>query len=291
MRDFFFEQIDNEIKLAKEGKRAYMVLKMNSLIDTGMMNKLYEAAQTGVKIKLIIRGIFGMKIGIQGLSENIQAISIVDKYLEHSRVFMFGNGGDERFFISSADWMPRNLNRRIEVACPIYDKKIKTELKEMLRIQLKDNTKSRILDPDLSNNYHREDLVKRYRAQEDYYNYIKKKHYINMKIYHNPRCSKSRAGLEYLEKKGFDLEIKKYLSDGITVEELADIITKSGRPVTNFIRTQEKDYKENFKGKNLSDDEWIQILTENPRLLQRPIVINGNKAVLAQPPEEVDKIV
>ncbi|NOY96573.1 MAG: polyphosphate kinase 1 [Chlorobi bacterium] len=291
MRDFFCEQIDNEIKLAKEGKRAYMVLKMNSLIDPGMMDKLYEAAQAGVKIKLIVRGIFGMKTGIQGWSENIQAISIVDKYLEHSRVFMFGNGGDERFFISSADWMPRNLNRRIEVACPIYDKRIKQELREMLRIQLKDNTKARILDPGLSNNYNREGLLKRFRAQEDYYNYIKSKHYMSLKIYHNPRCAKSRAGLEYLEKKGLDLEIKKYLVDGISVKELKGIIAKTGRPVSDFVRTQEKEYKKNYKGKNLTGDEWIKILAENPKLLQRPIVVNGNRAVLAQPPEEVDKIV
>jgi polyphosphate kinase len=151
-----------------------MILKMNSLIDPGMMKNLYKASKAGVKIKLIIRGIFGLQTGIPGLSENISAVSIVDKYLEHSRIFLFGSGGEEKLFISSADWMTRNLNRRVEVACPIYDENIKSELKEMLRIQLLDNSKSRILDPELSNQYHTSDDIV-HRAQEDYYNFIKSK--------------------------------------------------------------------------------------------------------------------
>ncbi len=173
MRKHFEKNINDEIKLAKHGKPAWMILKMNSLIDPGMMKKIYEAAQAGVKIKIIVRGIFGLKVGINGYSENITAISIVDKYLEHSRIFLFGAGGEEKMYIASADWMPRNLNRRIEVACPIYDKDIKSELKEMLEIQLKDNSKARILDPDLSNEYSKANPDKKYRAQEDYYNYIK----------------------------------------------------------------------------------------------------------------------
>ena len=107
-----------------------------------MMIKLYEAAQAGVKIQLIIRGIFGMQIGLEGYSENITAVSIVDKYLEHTRLFLFGAGGEEKMYISSADWMSRNLNRRIEVACPIYNESIKAELKEQLLIQLQDNSKA-----------------------------------------------------------------------------------------------------------------------------------------------------
>ena len=173
MRKHFLKNIDNEIKLARAGKPAWMILKMNSLIDPEMMIKLYEASQAGVKVQLIVRGIFGMQIGINEYSENVSAISIVDKYLEHSRLFLFGAGGEEKMYISSADWMPRNLNRRVEVACPIYDESIKAELKEMLQIQLKDNTKARILDPDLLNKYVKGDPETKYRAQEDFYNYIK----------------------------------------------------------------------------------------------------------------------
>jgi len=173
MRRHFTKNIDREIAYAKEGEPAWMILKMNSLIDPGMMEKIYEAAQAGVDVKLIVRGIFGLQVGINGFSKNIKAISIVDKYLEHSRVFLFGAGGEEKMYISSADWMPRNLNRRVEVACPIYSIEIKEELKKLLEIQLRDNSKARILDPDLSNNYSNGIPDKKYRAQEDYYNYIK----------------------------------------------------------------------------------------------------------------------
>ena len=290
MRDFFNESIDHEIELAQMGKKAWIILKMNSLIDPGMMEKVVEAGNAGVKIQLIIRGIFGLNI-TKELSENITAISIVDKYLEHSRIFLFGNDGDEKIYISSADWMPRNLNRRIEVACPVFDPRIKNVLKEMLNIQLQDNTKSRILDPELLNKYNVGNTEKKYRAQEDYYNFIRNKHHIIMKIYHNPRCAKSRAGLQYLEEKGYDIEIKKYLVDGISELELADIISKTGKKPFFFVRTQEKDYINNFKGKAITDDEWIKILVENPRLLQRPIVVNGEKAILANPPEIIEEIV
>lgn len=290
MRETFMKCMQNEINLAKQGKDAWMILKMNSLIAPRMMQKIYEAGQQGVKIKLIVRGIFGMQIAQKGLSENISAISIVDKYLEHSRIFVFGNNGNENVFISSADWMPRNLNRRLEVACPVYDPEIKSEILEMLKIQLKDNSKARILDPDLRNEYNIGDTDKKFRAQEDYYNFIKNKHHIIMKIYHNPRCSKSRAGLQYLEEKGYDIEIVKYLADGISEAELSDIVKKSGNQAFSFVRTHEKDYIDNYKGRKFSDQEWIKILVENPKLLQRPIVVNGNKAILANPPEEVEKI-
>ncbi|WP_340113626.1 arsenate reductase (glutaredoxin) [Maribellus mangrovi] len=111
-----------------------------------------------------------------------------------------------------------------------------------------------------------------------------------MKIYHNPRCSKSRKGLQYLEEKGCDFETVKYLQDGISEKELSDLIAKTGRPAFDFVRTQEKVYKEQFKGKNLSDKEWVKVLVENPKLLQRPIVVNGDKAVLGNPPENIDSI-
>jgi polyphosphate kinase len=290
MRNFFIHKIDQEIANARKGKKAYMILKMNSLIDKKMIDKLYEASQAGVKIQLIIRGIFGMKIDDPILSKNIEAISIVDKFLEHTRVFLFANGGKEDIYISSADWMPRNLDRRIEVACPINSPEIKSELKELLRIQLRDNTKSRILDSDLSNQYNNQNNGSRYRAQEDYYNYIKKRHQNLMKIYHNPRCSKSREGILYLEEKGCEFEVVNYMKDGITAPEIKDFLVKSELKIEAIIRTDEELYKLQYKGKELTEDEWIKILVENPKLLQRPLVIKGSHAVLARPVEEIQKL-
>jgi polyphosphate kinase len=155
---------------------------------------------------------------------------------------------------------------------------------------LKDNTKARILDPELKNLYDHSDPLHKYRAQEDYYNYIKDQHHVVMKIYHYPRCAHCRAGLEYLEKKGFDLEIRKYLSDGITEEELRQIIEKTGLKPLDLVRIQEPLYKSDYKNNILSDEDWIAVLIRNPQLLRRPIVVNGEKAVIAFPPEEVEKI-
>lgn len=290
MRAFFLHKIDQEIANARKGKKAYMVLKMNSLIDPVMIDKLYEASQAGVKIQLIIRGIFGLKTGDPVLSKNIEAISIVDKYLEHTRVMLFANGGKEDIYISSADWMPRNLDRRIEVACPIYSPEIRFELKELLRIQLRDNTKARILDANLSNQYNNPSNGQRYRAQEDYHAFIKKRHQNAMKIYHNPRCAKSREGLKFLEESGFDFEIVDYMKTGLSAAEIRDFLSKSGLKVTDIIRTNEEIYKTQFKGKEFTTDEWISILVENPRLLQRPLVIRGSHAVLARPAEEIQKL-
>jgi polyphosphate kinase len=289
MRKFFTKSVDREIEFAKKGKKGWMILKMNSLIDPGMMKKIIEAGEAGVKVQLIVRGIFGLRITDE-LAKNISAISIVDKYLEHSRIFLFGNDGDEKMYISSADWMPRNLNRRFEVACPVYNREIRNELKEMLHIQLKDNSKARILDANLLNKYNTGDKQV-FRAQEDYYKYIKQKHQIVMKIYHNPRCSKSRAGLQYLEEKGYEIEIRKYLTECLSETELKEIIAKTGKEVLFFVRIHEKDFIENYQGKEFSDEEWIKILVENPKLLRRPIVVNGNKAVLANPPENIEEIV
>lgn len=290
MRNFFLHKIDQEILHAKRGKMAYLILKMNSLIDPEMMDKLYEASQAGVKVQLIVRGIFGLKTGDPLLSKNIEAISIVDKFLEHSRVFLFYNGGKEDIYISSADWMPRNLDRRIEVACPIYSPEIKTELKELLQIQLRDNTKARILDGTLSNRYNNPVKGPRYRAQEDYHYYIKKRHQNIMKIYHNPRCSKSREGLLYMEGKGYEFEVINYMKDGITGKEIKDFLNKSGLAIHDIIRTNEELYKTQYKGKELSEEEWIKVLVENPQLLQRPLVIKGSHAVLARPAEEIQKL-
>ena len=290
MRNFFIQKIDQEIANAKKGKKAYMILKMNSLIDQILIDKLYKASQAGVMIQLIIRGIFGLKTDDPILSKNIEAISIVDKFLEHTRVFLFANGGKEDIYISSADWMPRNLDRRIEVACPIYTPEIRNELKELLRIQLRDNTKARILDSELSNKYNIQTNGVQYRAQVDYHNYIKKRHQNNMKIYHNPRCSKSREGLKYLEEKGFDIEVIDYLKNGISAREIKEFLSKSGLKVTDIIRTNEGLYKSQFKWKEFTKDEWITILVENPKLIQRPLVIKGAHAVLANPVEEIQKL-
>lgn len=153
MRRKFYSHIDNEIKNAKEGKEAYIILKINNLVDKNIIEKLYEANNAGVKITLNIRGICSLVPGISGMSENIKAIGIIDRYLEHSRIMIFCNSGDELFYISSADWMTRNLDRRIEIACPIYDKAIQKEIKDMINIQQKDNVKARVIDKEQNNDY------------------------------------------------------------------------------------------------------------------------------------------
>jgi len=173
MRSYFSKMINNEIANAKAGKKAWIILKLNNLVDMESAKKLYIASQAGVKIKLIARGTCILKAGIPKLSENIEAISIVDKFLEHSRIFVFCNGGDEKYFISSADWMKRNFDNRVEVACPIYDKKIQKEIKNMLYIQLKDNTKARLLSYNMYNHYKTAPGKKNIRSQFEIYNYLK----------------------------------------------------------------------------------------------------------------------
>lgn len=174
MTNKLFKMIDNEIHYALQGKNAYIIAKMNSISDEHIIRKLYEAAQAGVNIRLIVRGICSLIPSRKGLSENIQVISIVDKYLEHSRIYVFANGGHERYYIASADWMERNLHRRIEVACPIYDKKIQAELKFMLETQWHDNTKARRLNRKVQNEYIKNDKDP-VRAQNAIYDYFKQK--------------------------------------------------------------------------------------------------------------------
>lgn len=175
IRDFFIKMLDNEIQAAKAGKEAWAILKMNSLVDKKIARKLYRASQAGVKIKLIVRGICVIFPGVPGLSENIDAISIVDKFLEHSRVYVFNNNGDNKYFIASADWMQRNFDHRVEIVCPILDKNIQRELMDMLQIQLKDNCKARLLGPDNLNQYRKTDDPKKHRSQFETYDYFKKK--------------------------------------------------------------------------------------------------------------------
>ena len=166
--------IDYEIKQASEGKRAEIILKMNSLQDEEMINKLYEASQAGVKVQLIIRGICSLIPGKEGMSENITAISIVDRYLEHARVFIFHHSGEERIYMSSADWMVRNLSYRVETAFPIYDASIRNQIKDFITIQLADNVKARIIDAESTNEYNKDGSDLAIRSQLETYFYIKR---------------------------------------------------------------------------------------------------------------------
>jgi polyphosphate kinase len=174
-RSRFNKLIDREISNAIAGKEAYIKLKMNSISDFKMTDKLYEASNAGVKIQLIIRGICCLIPGLKGISENIEAISIVDNYLEHSRIYIFGNAGDPEVFISSADFMTRNLDARVEVTCPIYDKEIKKELIETFEIGWKANVKARIHSAALLNQYRNRGDEKPFRAQQEMYNYYQNK--------------------------------------------------------------------------------------------------------------------
>jgi polyphosphate kinase len=171
VREFFIEALEKEIQNAKKGKEAWAIIKVNSLVDRKAATKLYEASQAGVKIDLINRGICILKPGIPGISDNINGLSIVDKYLEHSRVYVFCNGGDPQYFISSADWMPRNFDHRIEVVCPIFDKDIQKVIRDVLQIQLRDNIKSRYLGPDNLNQYRVTGETIVHRAQFEIYDY------------------------------------------------------------------------------------------------------------------------
>jgi polyphosphate kinase len=149
---------------------------MNSLVDDGMVKKLYEAGKAGVRIDLIIRGICSLIPGVKGLSENIRVISIIDRFLEHARVFIFANGGQEKMYLSSADWMGRNLYNRVESAFPVFDVNIQSELRDIINIQLRDNTKARLIDSDYDNKYVRNELPA-VRAQFETYEYLRKKYH------------------------------------------------------------------------------------------------------------------
>lgn len=173
MRKKFVKLIKSETKSAKAGKPAYIYVKLNSLVDQKLIDKLYEASRAGVKIKMVVRGICSLVPGVPGLSENIEVISIVDKYLEHSRVFIFCNDGDELYYISSADWMIRNMDNRVEVATPIYDKDIQNELKQFFEIQFRDNQKARIIDQEQKNNFRNPGNSGSWRAQVDCYEFLK----------------------------------------------------------------------------------------------------------------------
>ncbi|HET6226410.1 MAG TPA: polyphosphate kinase 1 [Bacteroidia bacterium] len=173
MRKELLKLINKEIKNANEKREAYIILKLNNLVDLEMIKKLYEAGNKGVKIKLIIRGTCALVAGVKGMSENIEAISIIDKFLEHSRLFIFCNGGNEKYFISSADWMTRNLDHRSEVGVPIYDTTIQRHLKEIVDTLWSDNMKARVLGSKQNNEYRVLKSDIHIRAQDKIYNLFK----------------------------------------------------------------------------------------------------------------------
>jgi polyphosphate kinase len=156
LKDKFLMLINREAENAKQGKKARIIAKMNSLCDPVIMNALYDASKAGVKIDLIVRGICCIKAGVPGLSENIRVRSIVGNFLEHSRIFYFYNDGFEDVYMGSADWMPRNLDKRVEITFPVEDPDLKKRIKEILKIQLADTLKAHIMQPD--GTYEKQDL-------------------------------------------------------------------------------------------------------------------------------------
>ncbi|HQU52366.1 MAG TPA: polyphosphate kinase 1 [Saprospiraceae bacterium] len=173
-REKLEDYIRFEIEQAKAGKPSYILLKLNSLQDTQMIALLYEASQAGVKIKLIIRGICSLVPGVRGYSENIECISIVDRFLEHARVYVFHHGGKELMYLGSADWMTRNLSHRIETAIPVYNPTIKKTIHDLLQIQLNDNVKARLVKHKLNNQYKRDGSDLAIRSQTETYYYFKR---------------------------------------------------------------------------------------------------------------------
>lgn len=163
--------VDFEINEAQNGRKAHVTLKLNNLQDDVMIDKLYEASNAGVEVDLIVRAICCLKPGVKGMSENITVRRIVDRYLEHSRVYIFYHGGKEKIFLGSADWMKRNLYRRIEVVYPLFDSKAREEIKKMIEIQLSDNTKSCLIDKKLRNIPLRNKKPK-VQAQVDFYKWL-----------------------------------------------------------------------------------------------------------------------
>jgi len=175
MRNHFIKLLNNEIRNAKAGLDAWIILKINNLTDIKTIKKLYEASSAGVKITLIVRGICMLQPGVPKVSENIEAITIVGRFLEHSRIMVFANNGNELYYLSSADWMERNFDHRIEVACPISDRELQREIMTMLQIQLRDNTKARIISPSRSNQYVKGNPNLKINSQVETYKFFKDK--------------------------------------------------------------------------------------------------------------------
>lgn len=173
LRTDLIHKIEREIAHAQQGFPASMILKMNSLEDREMIEKLYEASAAGVKIQVITRGICCLVAGVEGVSENIKVTSIVDRFLEHARVFMFANNGNEEIYLSSADWMNRNLSARIETAFPVLDDRLKRIIRDVINLQLSDNTKARFISENNTNEYCKDENPISVRAQIETYYYFK----------------------------------------------------------------------------------------------------------------------
>jgi polyphosphate kinase len=171
LRKGFYGLIDGEIEAARRGDPCGMFLKMNALENPGIIGRLYEASRAGVPIKILVRGICRLVPGVPGVSENIEARSIVDRYLEHARIYRFHAGGRNRLYIASADWMTRNLKRRVEVAMPVFDPRVKAQLEKLLELQWADNTKARLIDRTQGNPYVTSDEAP-VRAQEAFRDYV-----------------------------------------------------------------------------------------------------------------------
>ncbi len=167
-----YQLIDNEIQNSEQNKKGEITLKVNNLVDHGLINRLYQASQAGVKIKLIVRGMCSLIPGVKGLSENIKAISIVDQLLEHPRIMVFHNNNDKQVFISSGDWMERNIDNRVEVACPIYNETLKRRIIHTLELHFKDTTKARIINQAQNNRYVNRGNSKKTRSQMAIFDYL-----------------------------------------------------------------------------------------------------------------------
>lgn len=165
--------IDNEIANAKAKKTAKLTIKVNNLVDKGIVNRLYAASQAGVKINMIIRGMCSLVPGVKGLSDNIYIISIVDRFLEHPRVVIAHNNGDPQVYISSADWMTRNIDHRIEVAAPVRSQRLKKRIIDIINIHFTDTMKARLIDQSMSNQYVPRGNKKKLRSQIAIYDYLK----------------------------------------------------------------------------------------------------------------------
>ncbi|MEN3797461.1 polyphosphate kinase 1 [Aeromonas caviae] len=169
-----YRLIDNEMANAKAGQPSGITLKINNLVDRDLINRLYAAGQAGVPIQMIIRGMCALRPGVPGLSDNIRVISIIDRFLEHPRVMVFHNKGNPQLYISSADWMSRNIDGRIEVGTPIYDERLKQRILDILELQLSDTCKARVIDADQKNEYVKRGNRRKIRSQVAIYDYLKR---------------------------------------------------------------------------------------------------------------------
>ena len=173
MKNRILRMLDTEIRNVSEGKEAWVKIKINHITDTDMVTKLYQASQAGVKIDIVIRGNCSLVPGLKGLSENIRCVGIIDRYLEHSRILIFANGGKPRFFIGSADWMPRNLLNRIEVLTPVYDEEMQTDLMRTISYGMRDSTNGRLIDGKGTDDFVNGEP---FRSQEELYKELKSKY-------------------------------------------------------------------------------------------------------------------